>query len=181
MAAYLLALSFAGYSYLNPQMAKAAAILFEAKYDNGVLTADYGVGDKTAYDDGSPATIINPGYNSSAGAAQLDIGHTMRYKTLNNVSPQGGEIEMKFKSPGVFTGSDGTTNKLYSPSSVYYDSPTGYLYIAEAWTNRIIKTKLDGTGWVTYGSSGIGAGQFNQPLGLTYDPNTGYIYCRFWE
>ncbi|NOZ64123.1 MAG: hypothetical protein GXO71_04195, partial [Caldiserica bacterium] len=40
----------------------------------------------------------------------------------------------------------------------------------------IVKTKIDGTGWQTYGSKGPGVGQFNNPRGIDYDSITGYIY-----
>ena len=63
------------------------------------------------------------------------------------------------------------------PQGIYYDSSSGFFYIADSW-NRIVKTKLDGlwTGWTTYGSSGSGVGQFRYPRDIYYDSLSGFIY-----
>jgi len=67
-------------------------------------------------------------------------------------------------------------SKYNGPWGIYYDAPSGFMYVADTLNNRIIKTKQDGTGWQTYGTSGNGVGQFNQLQGLAYDPDTGFIY-----
>jgi streptogramin lyase len=58
--------------------------------------------------------------------------------------------------------------------SVYVTSGGGpyRIYIAERVNNRI--TRIDdmtGAGWVTYGSSGSGVGQFNKPMGIAVGPD----------
>jgi sugar lactone lactonase YvrE len=50
------------------------------------------------------------------------------------------------------------------------------LLIADTNNNRLVKTRKNGTGWATFGTNGLGIGQFSVPSGLTYDKNTGYIY-----
>ena len=43
---------------------------------------------------------------------------------------------------------------------------TNYIYVIEAG-NRLIKTKMNGIGWTSYGSYGSGKGQFKAPIGVT--------------
>ncbi len=78
----------------------------------------------------------------------------------------------------VWQGSEGwmTLGGFYYPYGISYDSSTGYIYVADTVNHRIVKTKMDGTGWTAYGSYGSGAGQFSGPEGISYDSSTGYIY-----
>ncbi|MDD5454564.1 MAG: choice-of-anchor L domain-containing protein [Candidatus Ratteibacteria bacterium] len=63
-----------------------------------------------------------------------------------------------------------------SPHDVHYDSASGYLYVADTDNHRIVKTRMDGTGWTAYGSIGSGTGKFNSPQGIYYDSASDYIY-----
>jgi hypothetical protein len=57
---------------------------------------------------------------------------------------------------------------LYLPQATYYDNATGMWYIADTANHRIVKTDFDGT-WVSFGTLGSGANQFNSPSGIVFD------------
>jgi hypothetical protein len=50
------------------------------------------------------------------------------------------------------------------------------LYITDTANGRIVKTKMDGSSWTTYGTAGSGTGKFDYPAGISYDSSTDYIY-----
>ena len=83
-------------------------------------------------------------------------------------------------------GSEGSgVGEFNQPRGIHYDVASEYIYVADTiylGNHRIVKTKIDGTGWITYGSEGSGVGQFNQPKGIYYDATSGYIYIAdFWN
>ena len=57
-----------------------------------------------------------------------------------------------------------------------YDPTTKYIYIADGTADCIVKTKIDGTGWLSYGTTGSGEGNFDGLRGISYDRTSGYIY-----
>lgn len=59
---------------------------------------------------------------------------------------------------------------------IYYDQGSGYVYVSDSLRNRIIRTKMDGSGWVALGTLGKGVCQFKDPRGIYYDAASGYIY-----
>jgi len=138
-----------------PKAAKAGES-FRANFDNGTLNADYALGSVTASNDGTPATLSAPGYNNSAGAVTLTPGKTLKYEVASNLDKTKGEIEMKFQVPTDVTEEWGKT-RLQSPFGIYYDLSSAYIYIADSGNHLIVKTKIDGTGWTTYGGYGSGA------------------------
>ncbi|MBU1759201.1 right-handed parallel beta-helix repeat-containing protein, partial [Patescibacteria group bacterium] len=70
-----------------------------------------------------------------------------------------------------------TLGGFYSPWGIYYDNASGYIYVANwAYQSSIVKTKIDGTGWTTYGTNGSGVGEFNWPTDIHYDSASEYIY-----
>ena len=146
----------------------SAASTFRANWDSGSLNADYAIGSKTAQNDGTPAEIVNPGYGGAGGAVKASAGQTLKYELADSLDKEKGEIEMKFKLP-YDLGGDHSTGKVNRPNGVDYDSSSGYIYIADSENNRIVKTKIDGTGWTTFGSEGSGAGEFSRPVGIHYD------------
>jgi DNA-binding beta-propeller fold protein YncE len=66
-----------------------------------------------------------------------------------------------------------------------FDPATGYIYCADWGNSRIIRTKIDGSGWVQIckedggGNPIPGAGncEFMSPSGVFYDVDSGYIYA----
>ncbi len=57
------------------------------------------------------------------------------------------------------------------------DSDTcGRILVADSGNDRIVRlsTKLNGSGWKTYGTDGSGTGQFKEPAGIAV--SAGYIY-----
>lgn len=58
---------------------------------------------------------------------------------------------------------------LTSPQYVAYDPVSEYYYITDNISHRIIRMKEDGSDYDTYGSSGSGDDQFNQPTGIFWD------------
>ncbi|MBU1671503.1 MAG: hypothetical protein KKF41_10535 [Actinobacteria bacterium] len=59
---------------------------------------------------------------------------------------------------------------------IFYDEPTGDVYISDSRDNRIVRTKMDGSGWTTLGTLGSGESHFKDPRGIYYDSTSGYIY-----
>ncbi len=53
----------------------------------------------------------------------------------------------------------------------------GFIYVTDFRSYRIVKTKMDGSGWQTLGGTyGSGQGQFGRPIGIDYDDTTGFVY-----
>jgi parallel beta-helix repeat protein len=63
------------------------------------------------------------------------------------------------------------------PFGIHYDNTPGegYIYVTDG-DQRVVKTKIDGTGWTTYGTYGDDEGEFCWPLGIYYDSDSEYIY-----
>lgn len=74
----------------------------------------------------------------------------------------------------VFAGSD--IGQFSNPGGICFDSATGYIYIVDSGNNRIVRTMMDGTGWMSFGTLGSNIGQFSNPSGICLDLATGYIY-----
>ena len=51
------------------------------------------------------------------------------------------------------------------------------LFVADRNNHRIVKTKMGGVDWTTFGVEGSGNGQFKTPYAVSYDNTTGYIYA----
>ena len=151
-----------------------AANSFSAGYDSS-LNADYSAGDSVAYNDGTPAELVSPGYGGLGSALNISGNQNLRYSTENNLNTSKGEIEMKFQLPEDVAG-DELLGAIDRPSGLFYDAISEYYYVADEYNNRIVKTKIDGTGWTTYGSYGSGVGQFYNPSGIYYDAASEYVY-----
>ncbi len=63
---------------------------------------------------------------------------------------------------------------FYREFGVFYDQAHGDVYVSDSLANRIIRTKMDGTGWTTLGSLGSGTNQFRDPRGIYFDGT--YVY-----
>lgn len=59
---------------------------------------------------------------------------------------------------------------------IYYDEAGGDVYVSDSLNNRIIRTKMDGTGWTVLGKIGHGEKEFKDPRGIYYDSASGYVY-----
>jgi hypothetical protein len=59
---------------------------------------------------------------------------------------------------------------------IFYDEAGGFVYVSDSLRNRIVKTRMDGSGWATLGTLGKGEGQFKDPRGIYYDAASGFIY-----
>lgn len=156
-----------------------AAASFTANY-NESLNANSGSGGTTAsFDVGTSEAALVPGEAGGGDqAAQVLSGQTLKYPLANNLSPQKGEVQVKFKTPYDFSGTDNTASKFSRPSGIDVDISTGteFLYISDSNNDRIVKTKRDGTQSESLGFSGTGIGQFDNPGELCYDPVTEYIF-----
>lgn len=153
-----------------------AAYAFIANYDNNTIDATYAVGNQPAYYDTQSATIITPGVGDAGGAALVTGNQQLKYRLRNNLDASTGQIEMNFKMPYGLTGTDDSIGKFNGPRYLSYDPASEYYYISDYTNHRIVKTKIDGTGWQTLGSVGGGIGQFYYPCGIYYDSTTDYIY-----
>jgi len=154
-----------------PQSAHAQTPNFTANWDSASLDADSGPGGVTATNDGAPASIVTPGYNSSAGAVDSSGTKTLKYPLANNLNPSNGAIEAKFKLPYAV----GMTRQ-FSPSYIAYDNASDSIYFTDTLNNRIVKTNITGSVWQTFGDLGPGEGEFNNPKSISFDSATGFIY-----
>jgi len=165
-----------------------AAASFQANYNSGSYDASFSLGSGTASTDTSLPSLNAAGYNSTNSLQYAYDGtSTLKYATASNLPADKGSVEMKFQKSAYGNGVDQDKGSMYAPYGITYDSASGYMYIVDASNNRIIKTKIDGTGWQTYGHYGTGgAGQFNFNVscdgyglgnpGIRYDSATGFLY-----
>ena len=66
--------------------------------------------------------------------------------------------------------------QFYMHCSIFYHSDSDFAYVGDSWNHRIVKTKINGSGWQSLGSAGNGTGQFSGSAGLHYDDLTGFIF-----
>ena len=59
---------------------------------------------------------------------------------------------------------------------IFYDQGSGDVYVSDSLNNRIVRTKMDGTGWTVLGTIGDGVKQFHDPRGIYYDSASGYLF-----
>ena len=87
--------------------------------------------------------------------------------------------------PAAFAGETALQNDLRRESQepsfhrefgIFYDESSGFVYVSDSLRNRIIKTKMDGSGWSTLGTLGDKQGQFKDPRGIYYDSASGYLF-----
>ncbi|MCK5607185.1 hypothetical protein KAR91_35200, partial [Candidatus Pacearchaeota archaeon] len=76
-----------------------------------------------------------------------------------------------------------TTLDYDSLNNINVTSPAGKIklmllnvYVTDEENNRIIRTRMDGKGWDSFGSKGAGPNLFDGPLGIDYDQATQYFY-----
>ena len=71
-----------------------------------------------------------------------------------------------------------TLGGFHYPYDIDFDPNTEFLYVVDNLNDRIVKTKINGDGWETFGSKGSGVNQFDHPYGIDFDPNTESIYVE---
>lgn len=160
--------------YIGLPSTSHAGTSFSASFNGSGFNADFGLGDRTATTDSSFPDKVSDG---NGGYAISNTGQsTLKYQVDNNLLSSKGEISLRIKSNTALSGIDLTTYKMNNSTYVYFDSASEYYYISDSSNYRIVKTKIDGTGWTTLGSSGTGVGQFGSLAGISYEASTGYIY-----
>lgn len=82
---------------LLPFQANAAEI-FHSSFDNG-YNADFAAGDSQGYTDGLFPDLISPGYAGVGRAIKVSSDQSLKYKISDNVNPNKGQLEFKFRSP----------------------------------------------------------------------------------
>ncbi len=152
-----------------------AADAFYSNFDAS-LNGSYSVGDNAAYFDSQPAELTSPGVDGSGSAANVSFGQSLKYRLANNLDTSVGDIEMDFKMPYNFNGTDNSVGKLYYNRGIYYDVASDFVYTADYYNHRIVRTKMDGTGWTVLGSVGSGKGQFYYPTSIYYDSVEDFVY-----
>ena len=65
--------------------------------------------------------------------------------------------------------------RVDDPAGLVLDTK-GNVYVVELGKDRILQFNSNGTLIRTWGSSGSGPGQFNNPIGITLDYTRGYVY-----
>lgn len=68
-----------------------------------------------------------------------------------------------------------TAESFATPFGIQYEAATGLVYAVDSYRNCIIRTGIDGSQWLTFGSRGMGRMQFLDPKGLYLDAS-GYLY-----
>jgi DNA-binding beta-propeller fold protein YncE len=83
-------------------------------------------------------------------------------------------------APAAFAQTEGAPTapqkSFHREFGLFYDEAGGNVYVSDSLNNRIIRTKMDGTGWTVLGRIGSGVKQFHDPRGIYYDSASGYIY-----
>lgn len=153
-----------------------AAYSFQANYDSGSLDANFSLGSGSASTD-TQLPSLTTGYNSTNSLSySYDGTSTLKYPTASNLPADKGSIEMKFQKDAYGDATNQDVGGMNKPQGIAYDAATGYIYTADRVNHRIIKTKIDGTGWATFGHYGAGPGQFSYPADIFFDPLTEYLY-----
>jgi DNA-binding beta-propeller fold protein YncE len=92
-------------------------------------------------------------------------------RLIVEIEAQGGpRFLMKFGSYGERLG------EFKSPEGIAIDHARGWVYIAEATTQRVQRLDLSGRPIDSFGTPGAGPGQFNHPTGVAVDESTGAVY-----
>lgn len=92
-------------------------------------------------------------------------------KLTLEIEAQGGpQFLMKFGSYGEGPG------EFKSPEGIAIDHTRGWVYIAEATTQRVQRLDLSGRPMDSFGVPGSGPGQFNHPTGVAVDESSGAVY-----
>lgn len=151
-----------------------AAQVFVADF-NTSLNAGQALGDSTAYTDSSLPTRVDDGSGGMAAQFTYDGTSTLKYATANNLANEKGGIEFDVK-PSFNVYGNQEVGLFNGPGRFWYDEASQYYYILDVSSNRIVKTKLDGTGWITMGGTGSGKCQFNYPQDISYDPVNDFVY-----
>ncbi|MEI8061614.1 MAG: hypothetical protein WCG99_04985 [Candidatus Berkelbacteria bacterium] len=155
-----------------------AAASFQANYDSGSLNANFSLGSGTGSTDTALPTLNPAGYGGTNSLSySYDGTSTLKYPTASNLPADKGSVEMKFQKSAYGDAANQDKGSMYGPEGMYYDNASGFMYMTDYYNNRIIKSKIDGTGWQTFGHYGTGGmGQFNGPTGIIYEPTTDYLY-----
>jgi len=161
---------------LIPKSSNAASS-FQANFNSGSYDANFSIGSGTGSTDTALPSLNASGYG---GTNSLEYAYdgtsTLKYATASNLPADKGSIEMKFQKSAYGDATNFDVGSMYKPQGVGYDTANGYIYSVDRGNNRIIRTKIDGTDWATFGNYGTGTGQFNGPNDLAYDDATGYLY-----
>lgn len=167
-----LALLFAGAFFLKHAN---ASVGFSINFDNG-FNADTATGDKTAYTDNTLPSLVT-GLGGNGKAIKNSANTSLKYKT-SNLNNQKDSISFDFQLPFDLNGDKDKGKVADVFSQMTYDPTTDYSYVADTVGERLIRTKMDGTGWQSLGSFGYNTGQFSFDYrgGVAVDQNTQFIY-----
>jgi hypothetical protein len=121
---------------------------------------------------------------------QISLGIIL-ITSIFQISPFQTDLVHKVAAQSNWIETNWSTNASYSE---IFDldtiSPVGevkldhgpFVFVADTYNHRIIKTRMDGTGWTSLGTKGSGVGQFDNPFGISYDSTTGFIYVAdYWN
>ena len=152
----------------------SAANSFQAGYNSGSTNADFSIGSNVASTDTALPSLATGYNNTNSLSYSYDGTSTLKYPTASNLPADKGSIEMKFQKSAYGNATDQDKGSMNRPGGIAYDATTGNIYVADSQNHRIIRTKIDGSGWSTFGSYGTGTGQFNVPTGIRFFG--GYLY-----
>ncbi len=119
--------------------------------------------------------------SSTTDPSGLDLVHKTIYdpNTGNVVETRSPAANSETIYPPAFSfvfGSEGTGNgQLHQPGGIAIDS-SGNLWIVDADNNRIEKFSSSGTWIASYGKTGSGEVQFNEPRAIAINQSTGNLY-----
>jgi hypothetical protein len=132
---------------------------------------------------------INRSLNNNAIAgscwtqsSQLDF---LEGNLINLTAQSSGDVELCLESVNI-TDSYSNRSRIQTFQNLKIDSKSSNIqlsnieifYVSEGGCGRhgIVKAKIDGSIFTTYGIYGNGTGQFRYPNGIDYDKNTGFIF-----
>ncbi|MBI4976896.1 MAG: right-handed parallel beta-helix repeat-containing protein [Spirochaetes bacterium] len=81
-------------------------------------------------------------------------------------APASGNFGMAAGDNGAFSG----------PRDLYFDETTGYIYVADAYNDRVQKFSAPGVYDSKWGAIGTGDNQFNDPFGIAVDSANNTVY-----
>jgi len=120
---------------------------FYAPFDTD-LNATSSLGSGTANNAGLTfPSLTSSGYVNSALNAQTD--KTLRFETTDNLATNKAQIDMWLKTNPDFYNNGDQSGTFNFPYGVFYDPVSEFIFVADFSNHRIVKTKIDGTGWAS--------------------------------
>ncbi|MEW6557987.1 MAG: FG-GAP-like repeat-containing protein, partial [Elusimicrobiota bacterium] len=159
------------------------------EYASSFTLADCLDGEQTVYfysvdtgDNKEEVQTVKFTIDNTPPITELNISQP-KYETLEKTYVTA-QTEFVLKSTDALSGVKFTKYQVDNGNWFDYSKPftfalapeEGYVYIADYFNHRIIRTRIDGSEWSSFGTYGNGVGQFKYPKDIVYDAKTRYLY-----